>query len=41
MNWSHRSNISEGKNMLILINNAGRDLLLNKFVKNGLFCHER
>jgi len=41
MNWSYWIDISEGEDMFIFINNIGRELFMDKFVENGLFCHSR
>lgn len=41
MDGSHRSDISEGEDVLILVYNVGWDLFVDKFVENGLFSHAR
>lgn len=41
MNWSCRSNVSEGKYLLIFVDDICRNLLSDKFVENGLFSHLR
>ena len=38
---SNRSDVSEGEDVLIFVDDVGRDLLVDEFVENGFFGHAR